>query len=68
MDQVNLQQHGQQKMRQTPAAPRRYDGQGGNPMYDPNQGGHYGASLPTSSSSFSSTSAPTLSHLFLNPY
>ncbi|PVI02709.1 histone-fold-containing protein [Periconia macrospinosa] len=28
--------------RQTPAAPRRYDGQNGNPMYDPQIGGHYG--------------------------
>ncbi|KAH9859867.1 hypothetical protein IAQ61_011649 [Plenodomus lingam] len=44
MDQVNLQGHGQQKMRQAPAAPRRYDGQGGNPLYDPANGGHYGAS------------------------
>ncbi|KAF1851123.1 histone-fold-containing protein [Cucurbitaria berberidis CBS 394.84] len=43
MDAVNL-QHGQQKMRQAPAAPRRYDGQAGNPLYDPQQGGHYGAS------------------------
>ncbi|KAJ4366907.1 CCAAT- binding transcription factor component [Neocucurbitaria cava] len=33
-----------QKMRQAPAAPRRYDGQAGNPLYDPQQGGHYGAS------------------------
>ena len=41
MDSVNL-QHGQQKMRQPPAAPRRYDGQAGNPLYDPQQGGHYG--------------------------
>ncbi|KAL6704653.1 Transcriptional activator hap5 [Coniothyrium glycines] len=44
MDQVNLQTHGQQKMRQAPAAPRRYDGQAGNPLYDAAQGGHYGAS------------------------
>ncbi|KAG9196150.1 histone-fold-containing protein [Alternaria panax] len=46
MDQVNLQGHGQQKMRQQPqqAAPRKYDGQQGNPLYDPQQGGHYGAS------------------------
>ncbi|KAH7390572.1 histone-fold-containing protein [Pyrenochaeta sp. MPI-SDFR-AT-0127] len=43
MDSVNL-QHGQQKMRQAPAAPRRYDGQAGNPLYDPQQSGHYGAS------------------------
>ncbi|KAJ4316114.1 CCAAT- binding transcription factor component [Neodidymelliopsis sp. IMI 364377] len=42
MDQ--LQGHGQQKMRQAPAAPRRYDGQSGNPLYDPANGGHYGAS------------------------
>jgi hypothetical protein len=40
MDQ--LQGHGQQKMRQAPAAPRRYDGQAGNPLYDPANGGHYG--------------------------
>lgn len=33
-----------QKMRAAPAAPRRYDGQAGNPLYDPAQGGHYGAS------------------------
>ncbi|KAF2028453.1 histone-fold-containing protein [Setomelanomma holmii] len=44
MDQVSLQGHGKQQMRAAPAAPRRYDGQGGNPMYDPQQGGHYGAS------------------------
>lgn len=44
MDSVNL-QHGQQKMRQAPAAPRRYDGQAGNPLYDPQQGGHYGTSV-----------------------
>lgn len=44
MDQVNLQGHGQQKMRQQPqqAAPRKYDGQQGNPLYDPTNGGHYG--------------------------
>ncbi|KZM19453.1 CCAAT- binding transcription factor component [Ascochyta rabiei] len=42
MDQ--LQGHNQQKMRQAPAAPRRYDGQSGNPLYDPANGGHYGAS------------------------
>ncbi|CAI6333259.1 unnamed protein product [Periconia digitata] len=30
--------------RQAPAAPRRYDGQNGNPMYDAANGGHYGAS------------------------
>ncbi|KAH3906987.1 hypothetical protein HBI56_113710 [Parastagonospora nodorum] len=33
-----------QKMRAAPAAPRRYDGQAGNPLYDPTQSGHYGAS------------------------
>ncbi|KAH8724703.1 histone-fold-containing protein [Phaeosphaeriaceae sp. PMI808] len=44
MDQVNLPGHGQPKMRAAPAAPRRYDGQAGNPLYDPQQGGHYGAS------------------------
>jgi hypothetical protein len=33
-----------QKMRPGPAAPRRYDGQAGNPLYDPQQGGHYGKS------------------------
>ncbi|KAF2142889.1 uncharacterized protein K452DRAFT_297408 [Aplosporella prunicola CBS 121167] len=43
MDPANLQGHGQQKMRQQ-AAPRRYDGQNGNPLYDPSNGGHYGAS------------------------
>ncbi|KAF2175526.1 histone-fold-containing protein [Zopfia rhizophila CBS 207.26] len=42
MDPANLQAHGQQKMRQAPAAPRRYDGANGNPMYDPSNGGHYG--------------------------
>ena len=40
MDQ--LQGHNQQKMRAAPAAPRRYDGQAGNPLYDPANGGHYG--------------------------
>ncbi|KAF2107508.1 histone-fold-containing protein [Lophiotrema nucula] len=41
----NLQGHGGQKLRQPgPAAPRRYDGLNGNPMYDPANGGHYGAS------------------------
>ncbi|KAF7577449.1 hypothetical protein PtrM4_016890 [Pyrenophora tritici-repentis] len=44
MDQVNLQGHGQQKMRQSTAAPRKYDGQQGNPLYDSANGGHYGAS------------------------
>ncbi|RAR01934.1 malate dehydrogenase [Stemphylium lycopersici] len=44
MDQVNLQGHGQQKMRQATAAPRKYDGQQGNPLYDSANGGHYGAS------------------------
>ncbi|KAL1392564.1 histone-fold-containing protein, partial [Phyllosticta capitalensis] len=43
MDPSNLQGHGQQKMRQQ-APPRRYDGQNGNPLYDPANGGHYGAS------------------------
>ncbi|KAF2490557.1 histone-fold-containing protein [Lophium mytilinum] len=46
MDPTGL-QHGQaQKMRQQPqqAAPRRYDGVNGNPLYDPANGGHYGAS------------------------
>jgi hypothetical protein len=42
MDQVTLTAHGQQKMRAVPAAPRRYDGQNGNPVYDHQQGGHYG--------------------------
>lgn len=42
MDPANLQGHGQQqKMRQN-APPRRYDGQNGNPLYDPSNGGHYG--------------------------
>ncbi|KAF1948724.1 histone-fold-containing protein [Byssothecium circinans] len=41
MDPTNLQGHGQPKMRQAPAAPRRYDGQNGNPMYDSANGGHY---------------------------
>lgn len=37
--------HGQPNLRQQPAAaPRRYDGQNGNPLYDPGNGGHYGAS------------------------
>jgi len=44
MDQVNLQGHGQQKMRQATAAPRKYDGQQGNPLYDSANGGHYGTS------------------------
>jgi len=42
MDPANLQAHNQQKMRQAPAAPRRYDGANGNPLYDPSNGGHYG--------------------------
>ena len=42
MDQI--QGHNQQKMRAAPAAPRRYDGQAGNPLYDPANGGHYGES------------------------
>ena len=46
MDQVNLQGHGQQKMRQSTAAPRKYDGQQGNPLYDSANGGHYGQSRP----------------------
>lgn len=45
MDQVNLQGHGQQKMRPATAAPRKYDGQQGNPLYDPANGGHYGTSM-----------------------
>jgi nuclear transcription factor Y gamma len=44
MDQVNLNAHGQPKMRSVPAAPRRYDGQNGNPHYDEKHGGHYGKS------------------------
>ncbi|KAF2474064.1 histone-fold-containing protein [Lindgomyces ingoldianus] len=44
MDPTHLQAHGQQKMRQAPAAPKRYDGLNGNPLYDSNNGGHYGAS------------------------
>lgn len=45
MDQVNLTAHNQQKMRAAAAAPRRYDGQQGNPLYDSAQGGHYGTLL-----------------------
>lgn len=38
--------HGQPNLRQQPAAaPRRYDGQNGNPLYDPGNGGHYGTSV-----------------------
>jgi nuclear transcription factor Y gamma len=48
MDQVNLPGHNKQ-MRAAPAAPRRYDGQGANPLYDPAQGGHYGTSRPPNS-------------------
>lgn len=46
MDPANLQA---QKMRQAPAAPRRYDGSNGNPLYEPANGGHYGTyiSLPS---------------------
>lgn len=44
MDQVNLPGHNKQ-MRAAPAAPRRYDGQAGNPLYDPASGGHYGTSV-----------------------
>jgi histone H3/H4 len=33
-----------QRGRQAPAAPRRYDGANGNPLYDSSNGGHYGAS------------------------
>ncbi|KAF2819149.1 histone-fold-containing protein [Ophiobolus disseminans] len=42
MDQVNLPGHNKQLRNNGPAAPRRYDGQAGNPLYDPQQGGHYG--------------------------
>lgn len=43
MDPAALQAHGQQKLRQqATAAPRRYDGQNGNPLYDPKVIGHYG--------------------------
>jgi hypothetical protein len=41
MDPTNLQAQGQR--RQAPAAPRRYDGQNGNPLYDSANNGHYGA-------------------------
>lgn len=46
MDPSNLQARGQrQELRQQgPAAPRRYDGQNNNPLYDSANGGHYGAS------------------------
>ena len=47
MDPTNLQAQGQHKMRQAPAAPRRYDGQNGNPLYDSANGGHYGQLLPS---------------------
>jgi nuclear transcription factor Y gamma len=48
MDQVNLNAQGQPRVRAVPAAPRRYDGQNGNPHYDEKNGGHYGESLPSS--------------------
>jgi len=48
MDQVNLNAPGQSRVRAVPAAPRRYDGQNGNPQYDEKVGGHYGESLPSS--------------------
>jgi hypothetical protein len=41
MDPAGL--HGQ-KMRQPPSAPRRYDGENGNPIYDTKNGGHFGTS------------------------
>lgn len=44
MDPTNLQTHGQQQKMRQQAAPRRYDGVNGNPLYDPANGGHYGAS------------------------
>jgi histone H3/H4 len=45
MDPAHLQGHGQQKVRATAAPPRHYDGENGNPLYDPtHNGGHYGAS------------------------
>lgn len=49
MDPTSLQAHGQQKLRQqATAAPRRYDGQNGNPLYDHGNGGHYGEFVPPS--------------------
>ncbi|KAF2841451.1 histone-fold-containing protein [Patellaria atrata CBS 101060] len=46
MDPSNLQSAGGQKLRQQQQqqGPRRYDGLNGNPLYDPANGGHYGAS------------------------
>jgi hypothetical protein len=40
MDPTNLQKMRQQQPQQS--TPRRYDGVNGNPMYDSNNGGHYG--------------------------
>ncbi|KAF2404196.1 histone-fold-containing protein [Trichodelitschia bisporula] len=37
------QQPVQQQQAQQQAGPRKYDGQNGNPLYDPSLGGHYGA-------------------------
>lgn len=34
----------QQPPPQAPAAPKKYDGQNGMPLYDSSHGGHYGAS------------------------
>lgn len=43
MDPAHLQGHGQQKVRPAAAPPRHYDGENGNPLYDPaHNGGHYG--------------------------
>ena len=50
MDPTNLQAHGQQQKMRQQAAPRRYDGVNGNPLYDPANGGHYGMLLLASTS------------------
>jgi hypothetical protein len=55
LQQVNL--HGQQKMRQATAAPRKYDGQQGNLLYDSTNGGHYGMSSCRSAASRDATRA-----------
>jgi hypothetical protein len=56
MEQVNHLQ-GQQKMRQ--AAPRKYDGENGNPYYNPENGGHYGTSARHRAASRGITPTPT---------
>jgi len=44
MENSNLPAHLRARQGPNPNQPKRYDGQNGNPLYDPTAGGHYGAS------------------------